>query len=120
MKLLSKNWKLPVSFVWMVSLIGCAANIVDGDAASVGNGVNISDTQLQQQVAAAIASASDVPQQLVVETSNGVVRLIGSLQCESCGGNRTPGTTDTIQQNLGALVRAVPGVTQVQFDLVDD
>jgi hypothetical protein len=73
---------------------------------------------LQQQVNAAIASASDLPvDNLMVTVEGGTVRVTGSLECEDCGGMRTPGGEGTIQQSLGAVIRAVPGVTSVEFDL---
>ena len=76
------------------------------------------EPSLQQQVTAAIASASDLPSEnLMVSVEEGVVRVTGSLTCEDCGGMRTPGGEDTIQQTLDALIRAVPGVERVEFDL---
>jgi len=73
---------------------------------------------LQQQVTSAIASASDLPADgLMVAVDGGVVRVSGSLECEDCGGMRTPGGEDTIQQTLGAVIRAVPGVERVEFEL---
>ena len=76
------------------------------------------EQSLQQQVTAAIASASDLPADyLTVSVDSGTVRVTGSLACEDCGGMRTPGGEDTIQQTLGAVIRAVPGVGSVEFDL---
>lgn len=76
------------------------------------------DDRIQSQVEAAIAGASDLPAAgFSVEVSQGVVHVSGSLDCEDCGGMRTPANVNTIQQTLGAVVRAIPGVTQVQFDL---
>ena len=73
---------------------------------------------LQQQVTAAIASASDLPSDsLMVSVEDGIVTVTGSLECEECGGMRTPGGEDTIQQTLGAVIRAVPGVETVEFNL---
>lgn len=73
---------------------------------------------LQQRVSDAIASAEDLPaENLAVEVESGAVRISGSLHCEDCGGMRTPGGEQTIQQTLGAVVRAVPGVERVEFDL---
>ncbi len=77
------------------------------------------DEQLKQRVEAAlIANATDLPQGIQVEASAGNVRLAGSLDCEECGGLRTPGSFDTIQQSIGAIVRAIPGVENVEFALV--
>ena len=47
----------------------------------------------------------------------GVVTITGSLACDDCGGLRTPGGIGTVQQSLGAVVRAVPGVEAVEFAL---
>jgi len=78
------------------------------------------DEVLQQQVTAAIASISDLPgDSLSVRVNNGVVTVTGSLACEDCGGMRTPATVGSIQQSLGAVVRAVPGVTSVEFNLTE-
>jgi len=98
----SKNILLPV----LVLLFG-ACSPADNEPQS-----------LQQQVASAIASASDLPaQNLTVSVDGGAVLVTGSLECENCGGMRTPGGEDTIQQSLGAVVRAVPGVESVEFEL---
>ena len=85
-------------------------------AACVSN-PHVSDADLQRHVEIAIENASDLPRQLQVEVNSGVVRLTGSLQCENCGGNATPGQQSTIQQSLGAVIRSVPGVTHVEFYL---
>ncbi len=76
----------------------------------------VNDSDLQAAVTAAIASSSDLPAgALQVQVMDGVVTISGSLDCESCGGSRNPGGNDTIQMSLGAVVRAVPGVQQVEF-----
>ncbi len=75
------------------------------------------DRDLAARVQSALASASDLPPELSVEVSDGVVLISGALACEDCGGNRTPGNIGTIQQSLGTVVRAVPGVTEVEFQL---
>jgi len=76
-----------------------------------------SDEQIRIQVEAVIARAADLPQQIAVEVREGVVFVSGSLDCEGCGGLRTPGNVGTVQQSLGAMVRAVTGVNAVVFDL---
>ena len=43
--------------------------------------------------------------------------LTGSVVCDECGGRRTPGGFGTVQQSLGAVVRAIPGVESVEFEL---
>lgn len=73
------------------------------------------DEQLRVNVEAALFAASDLPSDLMVQVTDGVALISGSLDCEDCGGMRTPGTVDTIQQSLGAVVRAVPGVSDVQY-----
>ncbi len=76
-----------------------------------------SDAEIALRVESALRNASDLPQGIDVQVSEGQVLISGSLQCEDCGGMRTPGNTGTIQQSLGAVVRAVPGVTEVNFEL---
>ncbi len=76
------------------------------------------DAALAMRVEAALASASDVPaDSIAVQVRGGVVTLSGSVLCEGCGGTSTPGGTGTVQQSLGAVVRAVPGVERVEFRL---
>ena len=77
------------------------------------------DEQLKQDVETAVAGASDLPGSgLVVQASGGVVSISGSINCEECGGFNTPGGIDTIQQSLGAVIRAVPGVERVEFAFI--
>ena len=81
-------------------------------------GSGVSDEVLRERVEAALASASDVPAgSIAVEVSDGVVTLTGSVVCQECGGRRTPPGSGTVQQSLGAVVRAIPGVTSVEFEL---
>ncbi len=76
------------------------------------------DLALKVRVEAALASASDVPaDSITVAVSEGVVTLTGSVGCQECGGRRTPGGSGTVQQSLGAIVRAIPGVESVEFKL---
>ena len=85
---------------------GCAARSTTG----------ISDEALAEQVRTALVNASDVPgSQLSVEVEDGVVTLRGSLACSDCGGLATPGGAGTVEQSVGAIVRAVPGVREVRF-----
>lgn len=76
-----------------------------------------SDAELKSQVERAIAGASDLPSGLMVAVNQGAVTISGSLACEDCGGQQTPGNVGTVQQSVGAIVRAVPGVSEVQFSL---
>jgi hypothetical protein len=77
-----------------------------------------SDDALRTRVEAALAQASDLPADSIsVQVQGGVVTLSGSVVCESCGGAATPGGTGTVQQSLGAVVRAIPGVTSLRFAL---
>ena len=77
-----------------------------------------SDDVIKQRVEAALASASDLPaDSITVAVRNGVVTLTGSVVCDECGGRRTPGGYGTVQQSLGAVVRAIPGVERVEFRL---
>jgi hypothetical protein len=78
------------------------------------------DSALAGRIRSAIEAASDVPSdsvRVVAEAASGRVHVIGSVVCDDCGGNSTPGGAGTVQQSLGAIVRAVPGVQLVRFDL---
>jgi hypothetical protein len=78
----------------------------------------VPDDVLQQRIEAALATASDVPADaLTVVVVDGVVTVTGSVACDECGGIRTPGGSGTVQQSLGAVVRAIPGVESVEFSL---
>jgi hypothetical protein len=77
------------------------------------------DSVLAVRVVAAIEAASDLPADSIsVAVSGGVVTLTGSVVCADCGGSRTPSGSGTVQQSLGAVVRALPGVEQVLFELI--
>jgi hypothetical protein len=74
------------------------------------------DSTIETQVRSALSAASDVPgSQLEVEVANGIVTLTGSVACSDCGGQTTPGGTGTVEQSIGAIIRAVPGVQSVRF-----
>ena len=76
------------------------------------------DEQLAVQVVAVLENAADLPDGgFSVNVSNGVVTLAGSVFCPECGGSATPGGSSTTQQSLGAVVRAIPGVERVEFDV---
>ncbi len=76
------------------------------------------DEALRARVEAALVAAADLPaDSIAVAVHDGVVTLTGSVLCAPCGGNDTPGGAGTVQQSLGAVVRAVPGVTNVRFAL---
>jgi hypothetical protein len=76
------------------------------------------DEALRTRVEAALAAAADLPADSIsVQVQGGVVTLSGSVACEGCGGNATPGGAGTVQQSLGAVVRAIPGVTDLRFAL---
>ena len=78
----------------------------------------VPDELLQERVEAALAAASDVPADaLSVVVMDGIVTISGSVVCQECGGRRTPGGSGTVQQSLGAVVRAIPGVESVEFEL---
>ncbi|NQV69876.1 MAG: BON domain-containing protein [Pseudohongiella sp.] len=95
---------------FLIALSACDSGR-DADAIS-------SDDQLKAQVEAAFASTSDVPQGLSIEVSQGKAVISGSLSCEDCAGMSTPANYGTIQQSLGAIARAVPGITGVEFSLL--
>ncbi len=93
--------------------ISFAAVVAFGACAS-----GVPDELLQERVEAALAAASDVPADaLSVVVIDGVVTITGSVDCQECGGRRTPGGSGTVQQSLGAVVRAIPGVESVEFEL---
>ena len=75
------------------------------------------DERIRAQVASAVVNASDLPPGFDIQVSEGVVQIKGSVICDECGGMRTPGHIGTIQQSLGGVVRAIPGVMRVDFDL---
>ena len=98
--------------------LACVAALLAACAAGVSGAQNPDDAALAARVAAAIAGTSDLPQNsLAVAADGGVVQISGSVACADCGGMLTPGGIQTIQQTLGAVVRAVPGVERVEFDL---
>ena len=47
-----------------------------------------------------------------MQVESGVVTLSGSVLCDGCGGNATPGGAGTVQQSLGAVVRALTTVPE--------
>lgn len=75
----------------------------------------VTDAELLAQVEALLGRQSDLPSGLEVSVNAGVVTIGGSLACEACAGWETPGTFGSVQQSIGAVVRAVPGVVEVQF-----
>lgn len=75
----------------------------------------VNDAELQAQVEALLGRQSDLPPGLEVSVSAGVVIIGGSLECADCAGWETPGSGGSVQQSVGAVVRAVPGVVEVQF-----
>ena len=98
-------------------LVGCSPAPVIGDA-SVNESMPVfNDEQIKSQIESTIALSEDLPQQIGVQVLEGVVIITGVLDCEGCGGMRTPGNLGTVQQSLGAVVRAVEGVREVIFDL---
>jgi osmotically-inducible protein OsmY len=79
---------------------------------------NSADDRLKARVESALEKASDVSaSSIAVTVSEGVVTLTGSVACEECGARRTPAGFASVQQSLGAVVRAIPGVERVAFDL---
>jgi len=76
---------------------GCAARAV---------GATTGDEILKVRVETVLASAADVnADAITVDTSRGVVTLTGQV------------ASGTEQQSVGAIVRAIPGVEDVQFSL---
>ena len=79
----------------VVTVIGCAVRQADSRTGDEG---------LKARVEAVLASASDVSSaRIAVDAVRGVVTLTGQV------------ASVNEQQSLGAIVRAVPGVTEVSF-----
>ena len=101
-----------------LALVLCTAGALTACSEQPGPAQGSPDEMLAARVESALENASDLPaNSIAVEASEGVVTLTGSVVCEECGGNRTPAGSATVQQSLGAVVRAVPGVERVEFDL---
>jgi osmotically-inducible protein OsmY len=111
----------PAFLVWIAAAalsLAVATPLVAQSASPAGAVRADADAALRARVEAALARAADVPADSVtVEVGRGTVTIAGSLLCEGCGGNATPGGSATVQQSLGAVVRAVPGVERVVFRL---
>lgn len=105
---------LTLLLLTLVLGIAACAPVLETETESA---TDASDEQIRTRVEAVIAQAADLPQQIAVEVREGIVFISGSLDCEGCGGLRTPGNIGTVQQSLGAMVRAVTGVNAVVFDL---
>ncbi len=112
---LRETMRKRVSTFQLAIVICAVANLaVTTSAAAQG----LADLALKARIEAALVGASDLPaDSLTVEVSDGVVTLSGSVVCEECGGRRTPNGSGTVQQSLGAVVRAIPGVARVEFKL---
>ncbi len=110
MSLRSRN---RASTFYLALAISFGAAVAFGACAS-----GVPDELLQERVESALAAASDVPADaLTVVVMDGVVTITGSVVCQECGGRRTPPGAGTVQQSLGAVVRAIPGVESVEFEL---
>ena len=112
-----------VSFFSLLLLVACGGESSAPESSATSTPSNVSeadmavDANIKAQVESALANALDLPQGFTVDVSEGVVLISGSMVCEDCGGMRTPGNIGTLQQSLGGVVRAVPGVMRVDFDL---
>ena len=96
----------------------CAGAIANLGVTASAAAQSPADLALKVRIEAALVSASDIPaDSITVEVRDGVVTLTGSVVCEECGGRRTPGGFGTVQQSLGAVVRAIPGVARLEFKL---
>ena len=110
-------------FSSLIFLTSCDSTVTEETSIAGGASSEISspsatiDAQIKSQDESAIANAPDLPPGFTVEVNEGMVLINGSVVCEGCGGLRTPGNVGTIQQSLGAVVRAVPGVMSVEFSL---
>lgn len=116
--LLGRNVKQSVILLLgLFLLVACSPAPDVGGAASKGSAAVFNDGQIKSQIESSIARSEDLPQQIGVQVRDGVVTISGTLNCEGCGGMRTPGNFGTVQQSLGAVVRAVVGVREVIFEL---
>ncbi|MFM1896855.1 MAG: hypothetical protein RLZZ385_1929 [Pseudomonadota bacterium] len=107
--------RLPAFFL---VLMLAACNPADPGSVVMPGSAVVDDAHLQSQVESALLAATDLPgANFVVEVNGGVVAISGSLACETCGGYSTPGGAGNVQMTLGAVVRAVPGVQEVRFQL---
>ena len=77
----------------------------------------ITDSDIQAQIATLLSSQPDLPTGLQVAVVSGRVTISGSLVCKDCAGQETPGSYGSVQQSVGAVARAVPGVAEVVFAL---
>ena len=102
----------------LAALLLSTAMLGLGACGDEGEALIADDAELQQRVMAAIAGASDLPEGLDVQVSAGVVTVSGNISCPECGGFRTPATVGSIQQSLGAVIRAVPSVQDVRFNFL--
>ena len=101
-----------------LALAICVAAVSNFGVTGSASAQSAADLALKARVEATLMSASDVPgDSITVEVTDGVVTLSGSVVCQECGGRRTPGGSGTVQQSLGAVVRAIPGVTSLKFEL---
>ena len=96
-----------------VIVLGCEASEVAQESPP--------DEVLKERVEGALMNSSDIPgEDIRVEVDEGVVMLTASNLCqdpEECPGRSTPGRLGTVQQSIGAVLRAIPGVKDVQFSL---
>jgi len=101
-----------------LAILILAAAAVSACAPEADNAPESPDAALEARVAAAISSATDLPANAFsVSANNGTITITGSVACDDCGGLETPPGIQSIQQTLGAVVRAVPGVRSLEFEL---
>ncbi|GEM_PF-8206 len=105
----------------MISRVGVCGIVLAINWGMVGTplfGQNSADNDLKLQVESVVANAADLPDgSFDVQVADGIVTITGSVVCEECGGRRTPPGFGTVQQSLGAVIRAIPGVEHVAFEL---
>ncbi len=103
---------------FQVVVVVCAFAIANLAVPTSAAAQGPADLALKARIEAVLVSASDIPaDSITVAVSEGVVTLSGSVVCAECGGRRTPNGSGTVQQSLGAVVRAIPGVERVEFKL---
>jgi osmotically-inducible protein OsmY len=112
----SPLWRMP-RLIRLVALTLTSVATACADQALTSS----SDASLKARVEAALLSAADVPgSQLSVDVRDGEVFLTGNFVCEECGQMSTPGGAKTVEQSVGAVIRAIPGVGSVRFETTVD
>jgi molybdate transport system substrate-binding protein len=110
--------KKSIAFLFWTSLIGCVVTF-SIQAAMPQDAQARSDEAVKTRVEAALKGNSDLGgAEIAVAVDQGIVTLSGRVSSERLRGGTYPGAD--LKQNLGAIVRMVPGVKDVRFSLEMD